>query len=530
MRLLKRTLDGKISLTENLVGGNIPPYAILSHTWGSDIEEVTYKDMVDGIGNDKVGYEKIRFCAEQARCDGLRFFWVDTCCIDKSNYTELSEAINSMFRWYQRAARCYVYLSNLSITGPEQDSEQSDLLWESDFRGSRWFTRGWTLQELLAPVSVEFFTRDGRRLGDKISLEQQIHEITGISIAALRGSPLSQFEVGERLKWAEARQTTREEDWVYCLLGIFGIFMPLLYGEGREYAVRRLRKEIDDALIREHASERTPRLDDSGLRYGDALSLFFIKTRDPGSGMVEVHVADQATGYGPPRRHFVSAYHQQDGGNGTWVIRDYCLYFVKTRNAESGTIELHRVTRSSDFNTFDIHTPTAFSLSDADNGTWTVDGEDLYFIKTKNTDSGKIEVHRASHTNYREFDLQVATALPESEGDNGTWRVFNGDVYFVKYHNTASPNDVEVHVLYGGRNYSQVTDYKTWFNVRDGPLGTWDIGKNGDLYFINLQNMESKKVEVHIATASSKYREVHHSLSWMSEADGPNGIWCMSDF
>ncbi|KAH7020528.1 hypothetical protein EDB80DRAFT_887959 [Ilyonectria destructans] len=153
----------------------------------------------------------------------------------------------------------------------------------------------------------------------------------------------------------------------------------------------------------------------------------------------------------------------------------------------------------------------------------------LYFIKTKNTDSGKIEVHRASHTNYREFDLHVATALPESEGDNGTWCVFNRDVYFVKYYNTVSPNDVEVYVLYGRRNYSQVTEYKTWFNVRDGPYGTWEIGKNGDLYFINLQNTGSKTVEVHMATAASKYREVYHSPSWISEAEGPNGIWCMNE-
>src|SRR6266699_2203712 len=93
----------------------------------------------------------------------------------------------------------------------------------------RWFGRGWTLQELLAPVSVEFFTREGGRLGDKRSLERQIHEITGVAIPALRGAPLSRFGVDERLKWAATRQTTREEDWAYCLLGIFDVFMPLIY-------------------------------------------------------------------------------------------------------------------------------------------------------------------------------------------------------------------------------------------------------------------------------------------------------------
>ena len=256
MRLLKRGHDGEFSLTKDLVGDNIPRYAILSHTWGPDTEEVTFKDLADSTGKDKAGYDKIRFCAEQARRDCLRYLWVDTCCIDKSNNNEVSEAINSMFRWYRDAARCYVYLSNISITDSEQNSEQSELLWESAFRASRWFTRGWTLQELLAPASVEFFTPEGQRLGDKRSLEQQIHEITGIAIPALRGTTLSQFEVNERLKWAETRQTTRTEDWAYCLLGIFGVFIPLIYGEGRENAIRRLRKEIDGTFNREDVSNR----------------------------------------------------------------------------------------------------------------------------------------------------------------------------------------------------------------------------------------------------------------------------------
>ena len=236
MRLLKWDDDGEFSLTMPLVGDNVPPYAILSHTWGPDAEEVTFTDLANRTGKDKEGYRKIWFCAKQARYDGLQFFWVDTCCIDKSNNNELSEAINSMFRWYHDAARCYVYLSHLSITAQS----------ESDFRASRWFTRGWTLQELLAPTSVEFFTQEGQRIGDKRSLEQQIHEITGIAIPALRGVPLSQFEVDERFKWIETRQTTRDEDMAYCLLGIFDVFMPLIYGEGKENAIRRLRKEITD--------------------------------------------------------------------------------------------------------------------------------------------------------------------------------------------------------------------------------------------------------------------------------------------
>ena len=126
--------------------------------------------------------------------------------------------------------------------------EQSELPWERAFWDSRWLKRGWTLQELLAPASVEFFTPDGQRLGDKMSLEQPIHEITKIAISALRSTNLSQFDVRERFKWAESRETTREEDWAYCLLGIFDVSMSALYGEGKEKAIRRLKQEIRHSL------------------------------------------------------------------------------------------------------------------------------------------------------------------------------------------------------------------------------------------------------------------------------------------
>lgn len=271
MRLLKRDDSGKFSLTENLFPGNIPPYATLSHTWGPETDEVSFRDLADGTGKNKAGYNKIMFCAEQARRDGLQHFWVDTCCIDQSNNNEVSEAINSMFRWYSYAARCYVYMSDVSITDSEQSSHQPEFAWEPAFRTSRWFTRGWTLQELLAPTSVEFFALDGRRLGDKVSLGQQIHEVTGIAVAALQGAPLSQFGVEERLKWAGKRRTKREEDWAYCLLGIFGVFMPLIYGERRDNAVRRLREEIDRALSRE---------DKSGSRRGMYFTCIPVRRRD----------------------------------------------------------------------------------------------------------------------------------------------------------------------------------------------------------------------------------------------------------
>jgi hypothetical protein len=252
MRLLERNNAGEFSLTKDLVGDDeIPRYAILSHTWREG-EEVTLKDLMDGTGKSKPGYTKIRFCGEQARRDGLQYFWVDTCCIDKSNNTELSEAINSMFRWYRSAAKCYVYLSDVSSPAFGTNDKFSQLPCESAFRNSRWFVRGWTLQELLAPGSVEFFSREGKRLGDKRSLERQIHEITGITIPALQGTPLPQFGVEERLSWAENRQTTRQEDKAYSLLGIFDVYMPLIYGEGRRNAFKRLREEIDKASKGKH--------------------------------------------------------------------------------------------------------------------------------------------------------------------------------------------------------------------------------------------------------------------------------------
>ena len=241
MRLLQLDHDARFSL-EWFPTDKIPPYAILSHTWGrGEDDEVTFRDIIDGTGNNKSGLKKLQFCGNQAKADGLHYFWVDTCCIDKSNEKELTTAINSMFRWYQNAARCYVYLSDVSLR--TQDG-QAHVEWDSAFRNSRWFTRGWTLQELLAPRIVEFYSRDNVRLGDKISLEHKIHGITGIDVEALQGRPLTSFSVQERLKLKEKRETTEEEDMAYCLLGIFDVSLPLVYGEGSTKAMNRLLRDI----------------------------------------------------------------------------------------------------------------------------------------------------------------------------------------------------------------------------------------------------------------------------------------------
>ncbi|PQE24719.1 hypothetical protein CJF32_00007005 [Rutstroemia sp. NJR-2017a WRK4] len=245
IRLLHLNEDGSISLTE--WNPPVPPYAILSHTWGDPNEEVSYQDIIQGTASLKKEYRKIKFCRKQAASDGLHYFWVDTCCINQPNFSELSEAINSMFRWYREAAHCYVYMADVStrVTGP---------LARSQFYKSRWFTRGWTLQELLAPASVRFFSVEGDPLGDKMSLETQIHNITKIDIRALRGKPLSQFSVPERITWSSGRQTARDEDAAYCLLGIFEVFIPLIYGEGKANAMKRLEEEFQKRL--ENASGR----------------------------------------------------------------------------------------------------------------------------------------------------------------------------------------------------------------------------------------------------------------------------------
>ncbi|KAF2463438.1 HET-domain-containing protein [Lindgomyces ingoldianus] len=240
-RLLQRTPDGDIVFREP-TSGRVPAYAILSHTWGKD--EVILQDMEANAGMDKAvskaGWRKIQFCADQAAADGLHYFWIDTCCIDKRNAVELGAAINSMFRWYQNASRCYVYLSDVS----KSEGAGGEKAWKEAFRTSRWFTRGWTLQELIAPRLVEFFSSEGERLGHKLVLEPEIHEITGIPEKALRGDALSNFSIEERRSWAERRNTTIEEDGAYCLIGICGVSMVLNYGEGRNHAFSRLEKEI----------------------------------------------------------------------------------------------------------------------------------------------------------------------------------------------------------------------------------------------------------------------------------------------
>jgi hypothetical protein len=169
---------------------------------------------------------------------------VDTCCIDKKSSAELSEAINSMFRWYKNAAVCYAYLSDVRITGDKRDSLPQIL----GFEQSKWFTRGWTLQELLAPKRVVFLDCNWDTFGTKETLVDKVSMITGIEQSYLMSNFFitlpGHVSVAEKMSWASKRITSRAEDMAYCLLGIFDINMSLLYGEGIKAFLRLQRKII----------------------------------------------------------------------------------------------------------------------------------------------------------------------------------------------------------------------------------------------------------------------------------------------
>ncbi|TGJ79442.1 hypothetical protein E0Z10_g9316 [Xylaria hypoxylon] len=222
-------------------GDQIPQYAILSHTWGE--EEVTLQDMREGIATSLKGYRKIKACCEQARFDGPPYAWIDTCCIDKQSSAELSEAINSMYLWYENSTLCYAYLADVEDVASEG---------MESFKHSRYWTRGWTLQELIAPNILLFFSSGWIRIGTRFCLRQAVSEATYIPKQVLRFRNISDYSVSQKMSWASRRHTTRLEDQAYCLLGLFGVSMPLLYGEGGR-AFRRLQeeiiKELDDESI-----------------------------------------------------------------------------------------------------------------------------------------------------------------------------------------------------------------------------------------------------------------------------------------
>jgi hypothetical protein len=241
MRLLQLEDDGQIAMRE-IDAADVPPYAILSHF--REDGDVRFHDVLSGVVQDKRGYKKVVFCANQAKADGLEYFWVDTCCINKFDLPDLTTALNSILNWYRDASKCYVYLSDVSAKKNDTQHSAHDGTWIQQFRNSKWFTRLWTLQELLAPPSMDFYSQEGTWLGSKVSLELTIHEITGIPCEALQGQPLSQFSVAQKMSWTSSRVCKTDEDYAYSIMGMFDVQMSLVYGEGREEALRRLREKI----------------------------------------------------------------------------------------------------------------------------------------------------------------------------------------------------------------------------------------------------------------------------------------------
>ncbi|KAK3296447.1 heterokaryon incompatibility protein-domain-containing protein [Chaetomium fimeti] len=226
-----RLVNTRTLRLEEFFDASTPDYAILSHTWAQD--EVIFSDMTDlGKARTKIGFAKLEGACRLAATQKYDYIWIDTCCIDKSSSAELSEAINSMYRWYEKAKVCYAYLCD--VKNPTQ------------LVGCKWFTRGWTLQELLAPDDVEFYTLDWVYLGNK----RDPSLIPTLSRASLVDAPVLarviqpwDVSVAKRMYWASSRETTRREDEAYCMMGLFRVNMPLLYGEGSK-AFFRLQQEI----------------------------------------------------------------------------------------------------------------------------------------------------------------------------------------------------------------------------------------------------------------------------------------------
>ncbi|KAK4503236.1 hypothetical protein PRZ48_006664 [Zasmidium cellare] len=289
-----RLINARTLQLEEFVGGNIPPFFILSHRWSND--EITFKDFVKGRRKDSLGYKKIRDCCEfvlrqhsktpppahaahatnDSAATALGFYvWIDTCCIDKRSSAELSEAINSMFSYYRDAGLCLVYLPD--VCAHPNDSKSAARSIGEQFAASSWFTRGWTLQELLAPKKVVFLDSQWRVIGHKghfppcnskdqtsqcysdaytqsLALDTTISRITKIDPHYLYDpNQITYASIAQRMSWAAKRTTLRIEDTAYCLLGLFDVNMPLLYGEGPKAFIRLqeelIRKSNDQSIF-----------------------------------------------------------------------------------------------------------------------------------------------------------------------------------------------------------------------------------------------------------------------------------------
>ncbi|THU76260.1 hypothetical protein K435DRAFT_611303, partial [Dendrothele bispora CBS 962.96] len=235
-----RLLNTKTFQVEEVPAAAEPPtYAILSHTWEQD--EVTFQDIRDCQNlQDKAGWSKVWHACEYVRRYKFEWIWMDTCCTS-ANYllcsAELSEELNSMYKYYGDSRVCITYLSDISM---EQNATKCD----EKLKESRWFTRGWTLQELIAPRFMVFLDQDWNMVGTRFYMQEVISEVTSIPVKVFELGELDEYSVAQKMSWAASRETTREEDMAYCLMGLFGVNMPPIYGEGGARAFMRLQQEI----------------------------------------------------------------------------------------------------------------------------------------------------------------------------------------------------------------------------------------------------------------------------------------------
>lgn len=216
-----RLLHAQYLYMRKFTDEDIPPYVIVSHRWRED--EVTYQDFEHNTFSRRHGYHKVKESCRIALEANYNWVWLDTCCIDKRNFTELNEAINAMYKWYQKASLCVAYVFDY-VHGRDELATSS------------WFTRCWTLQELIAPRCVEFYDQNWKFFGSKNKLCEQIATITWIDVDVLqcRADPTIACTVAERSSWAARRKASRIEDEAYSLLGLFALSMPTLYGQVRK--------------------------------------------------------------------------------------------------------------------------------------------------------------------------------------------------------------------------------------------------------------------------------------------------------
>ncbi|CAN9142428.1 unnamed protein product [Alternaria alternata] len=508
MRLLQRQGNDSFRLVYR-VDEQILPYAILSHTWGSEEDEVTFQDLLNGTYTKRKGHRKLQFCARQAAEDGLDFFWIDTCCIDKSSSAELQEAIGCMFRWYRDSAQCYVYLEDVSYDTYEYRKDLQDDYW-LQFQKSKWFTRGWTLQELLAPKEVKFYTKQGGLCGRKSGMVRWIAKITGIPTDALQGTPLSDFGIDQRMKWAEGRKTTRQEDLAYSLLGIFDVQMTLFYGEGRERAFERLKKKIrkSQGIVGPIAQEPDPiaLLSDhfefvlhspSMLQETDAQYSLLMGNDSNETGKPDLCAVKRGgTNFQNVEVNLLyGAYNYQN-----FVLRIATPNYTPSR--ENWTI-----------NEQSSAGPMSFFLAD-----WSGDGTlDLVMIKKLYTSTQSTEVRIFSGADKcQKILFEGGTKLEETDD---TWAFGMGkwgqgkrpDLIAIKKSRTASKT-TEMYILDGNDHFKTVklhtqtalheTDSKWDFVVAD-----WNGDGKPDLVAIRKSRTTTKCTEVHVLSGASSFQE-----------------------